>query len=116
MYINVYILYILYYIIYIYNICIHIIYILNIYLYNINHIIYRKYYITSTIYRLIGLVGKVFVNGPGDMGPIPVRVIPKTLKMVLDTPFLNTQQYKVRIKGKVEKFREKSSTLPCTSL
>ena len=29
-------------------------------------------------------------------------VIPKTLKMVLDTYMLNTQQYKVRIKGKVE--------------
>ena len=26
-------------------------------------------------------------------------VIPKTLKMVLDTSLLNTQQYKVRIKG-----------------
>ena len=31
--------------------------------------------------------------------------------MVLDTPFLNTQQYKVRIKGKVEQSRERSSTL-----
>ena len=30
------------------------------------------------------------------------RVIPKTLKMVLDTSLLNTQQYKVCIKGKVE--------------
>ena len=27
---------------------------------------------------------------------------PKTLKMVLDTSLLNTQQYKVHIKGKVE--------------
>ena len=32
---------------------------------------------------------------------IPGRVISKTLKMVLDTSLLNTQQYKVRIKGKV---------------
>ena len=39
----------------------------------------------------------VFVNGPGDLGSIPGRVIPKTLKMVLDTSLLNTQQYKVRI-------------------
>ena len=31
--------------------------------------------------------------------------------MVLDTSMLNTQQYKVRIKGKVEQFRERSSTL-----
>ncbi len=53
----------------------------------------------------IGLVGRVFVNDPGDLGSIPGRVIPKTLKMALDTSLLNTQQYKVRIKGKVEQFR-----------
>ena len=39
----------------------------------------------------IGLVGRVFANGPGDLGSIPGRVIPKTLKMVLDTSLLNTQ-------------------------
>ena len=27
---------------------------------------------------LIGLVGSVFTNGPGDLGSIPGRVIPKT--------------------------------------
>ena len=32
--------------------------------------------------------------------------------MVLDTSLLNTQQYKVRIKGKVEQSREGSSALP----
>ena len=32
--------------------------------------------------------------------------------MVLDTSLLNTQQYKVRIKGKVEQSREMSSTFP----
>ena len=58
-------------------------------------------YIVS-IYRLIGLEGRVFVNGPGDLGSIPGHIIPKTPKMVLDTSLLNTQQYKVRIKGKVE--------------
>ena len=46
-----------------------------------------------------GLVGRVFTNGLGDLGSIPGRVIPKTLKVVLDTSLLNTQQYKVRIKG-----------------
>ena len=51
---------------------------------------------------IIDLVGRVFVNGLGDWGSIPGRVIPKTLKMVLDDSLLNTQQYKVRIKGKVE--------------
>ena len=35
--------------------------------------------------------------------------------MVLDTSLLNTQQYKVRIKGKVEQSREMSSALPCSS-
>ena len=42
--------------------------------------------------RLIGLVGRVFGNGPGDLGSIPGNVIPKTIKMVLDTSLLNTQQ------------------------
>ena len=65
---------------------------------------------------LIGLVGRVFANGPRDLGSIPGRVIPKTLKMVLDTSLLNTHQYKVRIKGKVEQSRERSSALPCTSV
>ena len=48
----------------------------------------------------IGLAGRVFANGPGDLGSIPGRVIPKTFKMVLDTFLLNTQQYKGRIKVK----------------
>ena len=68
--------------------------------------------------RLIGLVGRVFANGPGDLGSIPGRVIPKTLKMVLDTSLLNTQQYKVGIDGKVEQSREgvaPSPTPRCSS-
>ena len=48
----------------------------------------------------------LFANGPGDLGSIPGRVIPKTQKMVLDASLLNTQHYKVRIKGKVEQSRE----------
>ena len=59
-------------------------------------------------------VGRVFANDPGDWGSIPGRVILKTLKMVLDTSLLNTQQYKVLIEGKVEQSREKISTLPYT--
>ena len=65
---------------------------------------------------LIGLVGSVFTNGPTDLGSIPGRVIPKTLTMVLDTSLLNTQPYKVRIEGKVEQSRERSSTLPYTAV
>ena len=45
---------------------------------------------------------------------IPGRVIPKTLKMVIDTSLLNNQQYKVCIKGKVEQSKERSSVLPFT--
>ena len=58
------------------------------------------------------LVGRVFATGPGDQGSIPGRVIPKTFKMVLVTSLLNTQQYKVRIKSKVEQSKEGSSALP----
>ena len=66
------------------------------------------------LYRDIGPAVRVFANGPGDLGSIPGRVIPKTLKMVLDTTLLNTQHYKVRFKGKVEQSWEWSSALPCT--
>ena len=65
---------------------------------------------------IIGPVGKVFVNGPGDLDSIPGHVIRKTLKLVLDTSLLNTQQYKVRIEGKVEQSRERSSILSYTSV
>ena len=59
---------------------------------------------------------RVFANGSGDLRSIPGRVIPKTQKMLLDAPLLNTQHYKVRIKGKVEQSRESSSALPYTLL
>ena len=35
----------------------------------------------------------------GDLGSIPGRVNPKTLKMVLDASLLTTQHYKVRDQG-----------------
>ena len=47
---------------------------------------------------------RVIANGPEDLGSIPGRVKPKTQKMILDASLLNTQQYKVGIKGKVEQF------------
>ena len=65
--------------------------------------------------RLIGPVGRVFANDRVYLGSIPGRIIPKTLKMVLDTSLLSTQQYKVRIMGKVAQSRERSSALPYTS-
>ena len=66
--------------------------------------------------QLIGQVERVFTNGPGVLGSIPGRVIPKTFKMVLDASLLNTQQYKLRIKGKVDQSRERSTALPYTSV
>ena len=63
-----------------------------------------------------GLVSRMLTSGPGHLGSIPCHVIQKTFKMVLDTSLLNTQEYKIRIKGKVEHSRERSSALPYTSV
>ncbi len=64
------------------------------------------------VIRAIGLINRVFANVTGDQGSIPGRVIPKTQKMVLDATLLNTQNYKVRIKGKVEQSRERVAPSP----
>ena len=40
----------------------------------------------------------------------------KTQKIVLDTTLLSTQNYKVRIKGKVEQSRKLRSVLPYTTV
>ena len=58
----------------------------------------------------------LFANNPVDPGSIPGRIIQNTFKMVLDTSLINTQQYEVRIKGKVEQSRKRSSTLPYISV
>ena len=57
---------------------------------------------------------RVFTNGLWDWGSIPGWVIPKTQKIVLDAALLNSQYYKVWIKGKVEQSREWNSVLPYT--
>ena len=77
-----------------------------------NHLI--MYLLLVLDNRAIGLMSRVFTNGPGDQGSIQGRVILKTQKMVLGATLLNTQQYKVRIKGKVEQSWEWSSALPYT--
>ena len=41
----------------------------------------------------IGLMSRMFANGPGDRSSIPGRVIPKTQKIVLDTILLNISHY-----------------------
>ena len=72
----------------------------------------KKFFHNKNICDILAV--RVFANRPGDLGSIPGRVIPKTQKMVLDASLLNTQHYKVRIKGKVEQSRERSSALPYT--
>ena len=67
-------------------------------------------------YQAIGLMSIVLANSLGDQGSISGWIIPKTQKMVLDAALLNPQHYKVRIKDKVEQFRERSHTLPCSSV
>ena len=62
---------------------------------------------------------RVLANDLGDLCSIPGRIIPKTLKMVLDTSLRNTQQYKVRIKVKVLillYFARRSNALPYTAV
>ena len=45
-------------------------------------------------------------NGPGNWGSISGWAIRKSPKMFRDATLLNTQYYKVQIKGKVEQSRE----------
>ena len=61
-------------------------------------------------------VVRVFGNGPVDLGSILGRVISKTQKMELDATKLNTQHYKVPIKGKMEQSRERSGALLYTTV
>ena len=60
------------------------------------------------------MMARVFANGSGDLDSVTGRVIPKTEKMLLDASLLNTQHYKVWIKGKVEQSRKRSSALHYT--
>ena len=89
--------------------------------FHFNPVVLKMYLMISSTLLMcidwaIGLISRVFTNSQRDRGPIPGRVIPKTQKMVLDTTLLNTQHYKIRIKGKVKQPRERSSTLPYTSV
>ena len=51
---------------------------------------------------------------PRRPGLNPRSSLTKDSKMVLDAALLNTQHYKVRIRGKVEQSKERSSDLPYT--
>ena len=58
-----------------------------------------------------GQVCKVFAHGPGDWVSIPGQVIINTHNNCRWVSLLNTQHYKVHIKGKDEQSREE-----CTSV
>ena len=51
-------------------------------------------------------MSRVFANGPGVRGSILGQVIPKTKGTVLDAALLDTENYSVSIKGKVEQSSE----------
>ena len=75
-------------------------------------IIFNQIRINDKCWQMV----RVFANGPGDLGSIAGRVIPKTQKMILDATLLNTQHYMVKIKSKMEQSRERSCALPYTSV
>ena len=50
--------------------------------------------------RPVGTMVRVLANDLGNLGSIPSRVIRKIKKMVLDASLLNTQYYKIQVKGK----------------
>ena len=56
---------------------------------------------------------KVLANGPGDRVFNPRSIHTKDSKMLL-VALLNTQHYKIKIKGKVEQYSERSSAVPYT--
>ena len=56
----------------------------------------------------IGIMFRVFTNGPGDLDSILGRVLPKIQKLVLDAPLPKIQHYKVK------QSRESSSAPPYT--
>ena len=72
--------------------------------------------VASLLYIPVQWSCSVSANGLGDRGSVQGQVILKTQKMLLDTSLLNTQHYKVCIEGKVEHSRERSSTIPYTSV
>ena len=54
---------------------------------------------SNTVLRhAIGMMVRVFANGPGDLGSITDQVIPKTQKMVLDALTLSIIRYVSRVK------------------
>ena len=77
------------------------------------HIYFHNTYILTII-----IMVRMFTNGPGDLGSIISRDIPKPQKILFNASLFNSQQYKVWIKGKwsnPEKRVAPSSTPRCSS-
>ena len=74
--------------------------------------IYNHY---SIINQLIGLVGRVFANGLGDLDSISGRIIPKTLKWCLIPPWLTLSniRYVSRVKWNNSGKGVVPSSTPC---
>ena len=80
------------------------------YLWKMSQLFYH--WVQMVLCQAIGLMSRVFTYGPVNQGSIPGQALPKTQKMGLDAALLNTQHYKVRIKGKVEQSKKRSSAPP----
>ena len=80
----------------------------------LKHMTLRKIISTSSSIHVpvIGIMVRVFVNCPETWVQSLVELYQRLKKMVFDTTLLNTPRYKVKIKGKVEQSRERSSALP----
>ena len=77
-----------------------------------NQIIYLIYMYEPDI----GMMVRVFANGPSDLGSVPGWVISKTQKMVLDASFLNIIRYESRVRwSNPGKGVAHSPTLWCSS-
>ena len=67
--------------------------------------------------RFVGIMVRVFANGPVDQGPIAGRVIAKTQKWYLMPPFLTLSIIRYGdMNSKMEQFRERNCTLPYASV
>ena len=87
---------------------------IQVFLNRMNYYIIMIKYSFIIISRTFRLMSRVFANGLRDRRSIPGQVIPKTQKMAFDAALFNTQHYKIRIEGTVERSREWSSALPYT--
>ena len=65
-----------------------------------HHVIYNNEQCIFFVFLWFSVRKFCLIYDPGDRSSVPGRVIHKTQKMVLDASLLNTQHYKVRIRGK----------------